>query len=1057
MPKLKIAVFFLVLLVLFSMIAPPLRSQQRRGDDEERATTALTKPTSIFDRGIAFMDAGVMQVNGVENYGMIGRRGFPYCKHGFWGEVRWIIPFLAVPPQPWATAIVTEEGDVVDRSQYYNVLESITCYFCEPEQDTNYPDWEARDKSRTELMGDDTWSDRPLIATSTRPNSWPQGYFDKDPSSPTYGEFVETPGKRNWPGYWAIDPDPLSPTYGQQIPGEFVSDKDIFFIMDDKWNGIRQGDEINVGYPIGFDVEVSGYSYSAKVYEDIVFFNFNLIYRDKNTIKDKSRQVYDGPIDSLYFGFFIDPDLPGRDPQGYTMDPWAEDDYCIADTVRNIFMMFDKDGYDRDADDINSEGPVSAYAIAFLKTPKDVGLTGFHFFDQYDFDAEDRGQNVERLMYAMASGKKELLTPQQQQKYFHGDDPNFDDLQLLRDFQESSLPGERPDPWFMMTSGPFSISPGDTLPLHFCIVGGWDEPGPLDADGFPTNPYEVRFADVLKNYNLAMDLYNMNFRGTGPPRRPKLSAVGTKVLDENDIPVVYTENGKVTLYWDSSAEESVDILTKEKDFEGYKIYKAYFDRDLDYVDWGQEIYEITENGKIGAVLTYVPVFQCDKIDEYEGFDPLRPWFYLGNNSGIVHSWTDEDVVNGVRYRYSITAYDHYYDDPELLLNANESSRGTTPHESNVVDVIPGVRPVGYIPARIDTSFERIAGVGNGIIQLQVIDDNEVTGNTYTLSFSDTSGTLEYSVFDETEQKFKVTGYSHIVNETSGDEPEPFPFFDGVGIKIVNFDKVEVLDEETRWTTVTADTSDYQISVLGSATAVPADYEIRFTAEGDTTAIGSKVVPFQVWKVSVTPPEQIDLVITPPVGEYKSGEQVKLFEFESPESSRRIFTWIFKIEWGPDTVVVGTDTTVVTAYGEAGKAPSVGDVFTITTKKPFTNDVFRFRTYPPTTAPIEKDDLDLIKVVPNPYVVSSRTELYTGNSQWNLHEVRFIHLPPRCTINIYTISGDLVRKLEHDSISYGEERWDLLTKENLETSYGVYIYVVKTPEGKTKIGKLAVVK
>jgi len=42
-------------------------------------------------------------------------------------------------------------------------------------------------------------------------------------------------------------------------------------------------------------------------------------------------------------------------------------------------------------------------------------------------------------------------------------------------------------------------------------------------------------------------------------------------------------------------------------------------------------------------------------------------------------------------------------------------------------------------------------------------------------------------------------------------------------------------------------------------------------------------------------------------------------------------------------------------------------------------------------------------------------------------------------------------------TYGEARWDLLTKENLEVSYGIYIWVVKTPDGKTKVGKLAVVK
>lgn len=1037
------------MLVAFVVLAEGALAQQKEWSPEHKTfPDDLRKHASNFDRGIAFMDAGKMQVNGVENYGMIGYRGFPYCKHGFWGEVRWIIPFLAVPPQPWATDIVTEDGRHFDRSSFYNCIESISMYFGTGGQGLTYTDWEAQDYSKTRLMGDDTWSNIPLIATSTRPNSWPQGYYDKDPRSPTFMQFIETPGERHWPGHWAIDPDPTSPTYGQEVPGRFVSDKDIYFVMDDKWNGIRKGDEVNVGYPIGFDMEVSGYCYATRAYEDIVFFNYNLIYRDN--ITDPSRLHYNGPIDGLYFGFIIDPDLPGRDPQGYTMDPWAEDDYCIADTTRGIFLMFDKDGWDRDADDINSEGPVSAYAIAFLKTPRDIGLTGFHFYEQETFDAEPCGRKMEEIIYAMASGKKEILTPQDQQKYFHGPDPNFDDLGLLREWQESYPVGSRPDPHFLMSSGPFSIAPGDTLPLHFCIVGGFDNPGPLDADGFPTNPYEVRFADVLNNFAKAMELYNNKFQGTGPPKTPTLYAVGSKVLDENGLPLVYTPDNKVTLYWDDAAEKSVDILTKERDFEGYRIYKAYFDRDLDYVDWGQEVYEITDKGTPGAILTYVPVFQCDLVNEYEGVDPFQPWFYVGNNSGVVHTWTDNNVVPGIRYRYCITAYDHWYEDREF--NCNETARGNSSRDINVIDVIPGVRPVGYVGAQVDTVFLRLAGVGTGPISLKVIDDDAVLGHTYSLSIVDTLGRLAYSVYDEDDRVFKVTDCTNIANETSGVEPEAAPIFDGVGLKIVNHDVVDLL--QAGWANVVGDTSNWKFRLVGATKRQPSDYEIRFLGpNADTNAVGTKTVPFQIWNVSMDPPKQVDIFITPTTGNFASGDQIKLWERLTPGSTTRTFTWVFEWTWKPDTQLVGGQEVI----NPMGKEPAPESVFRVTTKKPFASDRFRFRTYSPTARAITDEDLAHIRVVPNPYVVYSKTELYTGSAQWEQREVRFTHLPPQCTINIYTLTGDHVREIVHTMPSYGEARWDLLTKENLEVSYGIYIWVVKTPNGKTKIGKLAVVK
>jgi hypothetical protein len=1041
------SLLFLILLITLTSISA--QEQKRTVDDTKMIPSALSKVASNFDRGIAYMDAGVMQVNGVENYGMIGYRGFPYCKHGFWGELRWIIPFLAVPPQPWATNILHDDLGSVDRSMNYNCIESISMYFGVGVQGLSYSDWEARDNSRTQLMGIETDANNvPLIATSTRPDSWPEGFWNRDSNSEFYGQFIETPAETHWPGYWAIDPDPLSPTYGQQIPGEFVSDKDIFFIMDDKYNGIRSGDEVQTGYPIGFDMEVSGYCYSTKLYEDIVFFNYNLIYRDN--ISDPSRQYHDGEIDSLYFGFFIDPDLPGRDPEGYTMDPWAEDDYCYADTERNIFLMYDKDGYDQDDDDINSEGPVSAYAIAYLKSPQnkttgdEVGLTGYHWFTQEDFDAEPSGQKMEKIMYAMASNKKDILSSQDQEKYFHGDDPNFDDLELLRDAQENDPIGQRIDVLFLMSSGPFSVAPGDTLPLHFCIVGGKDNPGALDAEGFPINPYEVRFEDVLYNFDKALELYGNSFRGTGPPKRPTLKAVGTETIDENGLPVIYAEDGKVTLYWDDIAEKSVDLITKQTDFEGYKIYKAYYDPGLDYVDWGQEVYEINSEGGLGDIVSYEPVFQCDLKNDYQGLDPFRNWFYLGSNSGITHTFTDTDIKNGIRYRYAITAYDRYYDDEQFGFNANETAKGNSPRDINVIDVIPGVRPTGFVPASIDSAFQRISGVGNGSIELELIDDNQIAGHSYILSFDDTSNSaLLYNVYDENEGIYKVTGALNIVSESSGEEPDASPIFDGIGLKIINNDEVEALGQG--WTTITGDTSTYQIEVTRFfKVANQADYEIRFLGpDADTSMIGTKTVPFQIWNVSEIPPVKVTPVLSPRTGDFMSGDKVIFNEQIDPLPARLTPTWEIEFDFVKDSVEL---------------APSVGDIYKIVFKKSFTSDdQFLFSTYKLSEESITSEMLKEINVVPNPYVVSSRTELYSGSSQWNRHEVRFTHLPPKCTITIYTLTGDHVKTIKHDNSSFGEARWDLLTKENLEVSYGIYVYVVKTPEEETFIGKLAVIK
>jgi len=70
---------------------------------------------------------------------------------------------------------------------------------------------------------------------------------------------------------------------------------------------------------------------------------------------------------------------------------------------------------------------------------------------------------------------------------------------------------------------------------------------------------------------------------------------------------------------------------------------------------------------------------------------------------------------------------------------------------------------------------------------------------------------------------------------------------------------------------------------------------------------------------------------------------------------------------------------------------------------------------------------------------------------------FANLPQKCTIRIYTIAGELVDTVVHDSaIDDGKEFWDLRTKDNMNIAYGLYLYHVESAEGEF-IGKFAVIK
>ena len=106
----------------------------------------------------------------------------------------------------------------------------------------------------------------------------------------------------------------------------------------------------------------------------------------------------------------------------------------------------------------------------------------------------------------------------------------------------------------------------------------------------------------------------------------------------------------------------------------------------------------------------------------------------------------------------------------------------------------------------------------------------------------------------------------------------------------------------------------------------------------------------------------------------------------------------------------------------------------------------------------QDNLDQVKVVPNPYI--SRSQFKESEFQ---RKIRFTNLPSKCKIKIFTISGELVYELEHDNEFSGNEWWDMRTVNNQEIAPGLYLYHIKNNEGGDKgsnqeiVGKFAVIR
>jgi len=119
----------------------------------------------------------------------------------------------------------------------------------------------------------------------------------------------------------------------------------------------------------------------------------------------------------------------------------------------------------------------------------------------------------------------------------------------------------------------------------------------------------------------------------------------------------------------------------------------------------------------------------------------------------------------------------------------------------------------------------------------------------------------------------------------------------------------------------------------------------------------------------------------------------------------------------------------------------------------------------------------ITVFPNPYRVEA---LWDQGRLVRDHYLWFANLPERCTLRIYTLSGDLVFETEFDGNRYRGEGargvfdpaqvgtsaptlsgttfgWDLITSEGQAAATGLYLYSVEAPGRDRAVGKFLIVK
>jgi hypothetical protein len=875
-----------------------------------------------------------------------------------------------------------------------------------------------------------------------------------DPTNPRYQAYKITLGDgptsadyANWPradGAPVVGPDSL--------PG-LIGDQTIWSVFNDSSRVAN-----NAASAIGLGVEIQQTTFAFNrtgSLGDVIFMKYLIINKGANTLVD------------TYVSIWSDPDLGG-----------SSDDLVGCDTTLSLGYCYNA----TNTDNIYASTP-PAVGFDFFQGPigddgRELPMTSFNkYINGTDPDSPAKAYYYQQ---GLAADGATVIDPTTNlpSKFMHAGDPTKATGWL------DSNPADRR---MMLSSGPFTMAPGDTQTVVCAVIVG-------QGKDRLTSITALKFNDKF-----AQAAFDANFDLPSPPPRPVVNAARV--------------DNEIVLYWGDTSETTYDEPGYV--FEGYNVYMG----ESVAGPWKRVVtYDLSDN------LAFI--FD-DQFDLETGVVINKP-VQFGTDSGIrrrVMITTDENrggtLRNGRSYFFGVTAYG-YGDSAAAGLKTLENS-------IDPIELVPQQPSAGTIlgdGGAGDTLNVVHAGTSDGRVYPILLNPAATTGETYEVTFDADS----VGAFWDLKTTGGRTVLAHQRNQT-GDEV--YAEADGILWKVVGaipgfkrntrprpmVDEIMAPDSlgvpqpvpPDKWGGPGNDlflsigsTGTYIIAVGGGdGTETSAisrfvrseannsgwDIIMKWDDDPDNYAWWSfndgqaAHVPFGLYQRNPADGEDVRLI---PVmnGTYTPG----VFDF-APDSvdvdavfGYLITDWIYVFTIDPnagtyaDFVADARDNGVidVDVTGEAGveliarmvigsaqieddpETPDVNEARPPVL--PATGTVIQFSTTKPNTpldkftiatrgvkfdASVMKNDLSLIRVVPNPYFAHSAYEM----NQFE-RVVKFTRMPPMATVRIFNLAGDLVRTLEKDNPSSSFLAWDLQTDRRLPVGSGVYIYHI---EGKNAAG------
>jgi hypothetical protein len=484
---------------------------------------------------------------------------------------------------------------------------------------------------------------------------------------------------------------------------------------------------------------------------------------------------------------------------------------------------------------------------------------------------------------------------------------------------------------------------------------------------------------------------------------------------------------------------------------------------------------------------------------------------MGDDTGLQHYYIDNDVQNGRTYYYAIVAYDKGYDfdfykkgwsdrnprDGFKPIFPVQNSKTITQDvvgniiftDRNTAVVVPNAPTAGTDYAALDGSIEH-TGPATGWMDIIILQpDSLKSGHEYRITFSDTlpyRQTHRFQVWDDTENRMLIESsypeYSADLESILISEYEAIEsgIFNGVISSMVN--RIPKGMYYAYWSVYSGvvatnpnEVKEVELEIYIYRASSVGYHNIPETTEFyDPYPSIDRIYPSMmeitfydhIVDTTISNLSEFRFPINFTVTDIYDGDQLHVLAVDSLEYSTaynyKTFALIKNIKGKLYSICEFSLFQKNYRFSDPFVVPAPGSKFYIRTADiNFTSrDEFRFKVKAAQHSQSRaRNELDKIAVVPDPYIVSASWEkpLYFTSGRGE-RRVDFIHLPPKCTIRIFTLDGKLVRKLEHnDIIEDGHHSWDLTSKDGLDVAPGIYLFHVDAGDLGEKLGRFALIK